>query len=309
MENLINLEDYNPEALKIQEAAPQELPTAETDFLEIPTAEAPGEASNAAPEKIEQQKAEATEAEKKDLASRNAAMYVSLLDLIVCRGCNLITGEDTERYKLTKSEKEEYTKVSAEYFYTIDAKVSPALVFMVSTFTIFSAILFRCYGDYKAKVKREKEAAERKKREKEAAEAAAAAAAAAAVTLPTLKISPLKVEEYKPEAPPARTKEIVIYKEEIKEALTSRSNFEIYTEEDKKEGSKTWKDALLGKYKNTPGNDRQTYEECLKAENNTPTEIPARMIEQMRAAGESWKTINLKIRKYLKSLPTMLIEG
>jgi hypothetical protein len=306
MENLINLEDYNPEALKFQEAPAQETPAADADFLEIPTAEPPGEAT-AAPEKIEQQKAEATEAEKKDLASRNAAMYVSLVDLIVCRGCNLLTGEDSERYKLTKSEKEEYTKVSAEYFYTIDAKVSPALVFMVSTFTIFSAILFRCYGDYKAKVKREKEAAERKKREIAAAEAAAAAIVQTAPQ--ALKIIPLKVEEYKPTEPPARTKEITIYKEEIKEALTSRSNFEIYTEEDKKEGSKTWKDALLGKYKNTPSNDRQTYEECLKAENNTPSEIPARMIQQMREAGESWKTINLKIRKYLKSLPTMLIEG
>ena len=95
-------------------------------------------------------------------------MYVNLIDLVVSRGCALLTGETHERYKLSKSESDEYKKVSADYFYTINAQVSPALVFMVSTLTIFSSICFRAFADYKSKVKRKKAEKEAEEKQKEA---------------------------------------------------------------------------------------------------------------------------------------------
>jgi len=302
-----NIDEYLEQR---KEAAPQETETKEAHAeaaqidakaaeIKPPAVEAPG--------KIEEAKAEATTTattpeEQKRLSERNAAMYVSLIDLIVSRGCSLFAGGDVERYKLSKVEAEEYKKVSAEYFLTINAQVSPALVFLVSTLTIFSGIFFRAYGDYKTK-----KAAEAKA---EAAEAAAAKAAqlnaereqqereAAAKTAATAPVEP-KIVHITP--PPARLKTYP-KKEEIREAVEGRSNFEIYTAKDKKEGSKTWKDSLIGLYKTNPQNERYTYEEAIRAKDNAPTEYVRRMINQFTEQGDTQKEINLKIRKHLKEL-------
>lgn len=313
---MYNLQDYNPEEIKTPEAAAATTTEITTDeLIQIPTVEAPKEII-AAPEELKDAKAELSETEKKDLASRNAAMYVNLIDLIVSRGCMLLTGAEVDRYKLTKSEKEEYTKVSADYFYTINAQVSPALVFMVSTLTIFSSILFRAYGDFKAKTQKEKADAERKQKEAKAkAEAEAEQLnrdererTAAATATAELK----QPKEIKLETPAKKTPKI--YKEEIPEAKNARSNFEIYSIEDKKTDSKTWNDNLIGKYKRSQTNDRWTYEECLKANDNTPSEFCIRYITQHREAHkaegkeikESWKNINLELRRILKNLPSQL---
>lgn len=275
------------------------------DLLAIPEAPAPilDEPGKQA-EQIDA-KPEPTEAERKDLAARNAAMYVTLVDLLVSRGAALFTGQEIERYKLSKSEKEEYTKVSAEYFFTINAQVSPAAVFIVSTLTIFSSIFFRAWADWKAKKKK----IEDEKKARERAEAAEAEerkrqeqqqqAAAEAAKEPQQQF--LKVEK----APEPERKKPIYYKEEFTEAKNERSNFEIYSEKDKPENSKTWKDALIGKYKRSPTNDRWTYDECLKAQDNEPTAIIKMMIGQKQTEGKTWKDINLEIRKFLRGLPSM----
>jgi len=282
------------------------------DFLEIPTAPAPIEDTQAQTEQINA-KPEPTEAEKKDLDGRNAAMYVTLVDLLVSRGCSLLTSADIERYKLSKSEKEEYTKVSAEYFYTINAQVSPAAVFIVSTLTIFSSIFFRAWIDFKTKKKKQQD----EKKAKERAEAAEAeernrqqqqqeqAAAEAAQQQQQHQQQFIRFEP-KPE-PPQKPKPLY-YRDEFHEAKNQRSNFEIYSAEDKPEASKTWTDVLIGKYKRSATNDRWTYEECLKAEDNEPSAIIKMMIGQKRTEGKTWKDINLELRKFLKSLPSFADE-
>jgi hypothetical protein len=276
------------------------------DLLAIPEAPAPVMDTEPQPEQTDA-KPEPTEAEKKDLAARNASMYVTLVDLLVSRGCSLLTGSEIERYKLSKSEKEEYTKVSAEYFYTINAQVSPAAVFLVSTLTIFSSIFFRAWIDYKAKKKKQDdekkakeraaaaEAEERKRQEQQQQQAAAEAAQQ------PQQQQFLKVEK----APEPERKKPLYYKEEIEESKNNRSNFEIYSDKDKPENSKTWNDNLIGKYKRSPINDRWTYEECLKAQENEPSPIIKMMIGQKQTEGKTWKDINLEIRKFLRSLPSM----
>lgn len=312
--------DFNLEKLN-QVPEPVEVPKIEIknndnigDFLEIPTAPAPisEDTTESQAEQIDA-KPEPTEAEKKDLAARNAAMYVTLLDLLVSRGCSLLTSADIERYKLSKSEKEEYTKVSAEYFYTINAQVSPGAVFLVSTLTIFSSIFFRAWVDYKAKKKKQED----EKKAKERAEKAAAeeyerqqqqqAAAEAAAQQQQQQQQQFIKFEPKPE-PIQEKKKPLYYRDEFQEAKNERSNFEIYSAEDKPENSKTWVDVLIGKYKRSPTNDRWTYEECLKAEDNEPSAIIKMMIEQKRTEGKTWKDINLELRKFLKSLPSFLDE-
>lgn len=276
------------------------------ELLAIPEAPAPILETETEAEQIDA-KAEPTEAERKDLAARNAAMYVTLIDLLVSRGCSLFTAAEIERYKLSKSEKEEYTKVSAEYFYTINAQVSPGAVFFVSTLTIFSSIFFRAWLDYKTKKKKEED--DKKARERAAAAAAEAEernrqeqqqqAAAEANKEPQQQF--LKVEK----APEPERKKPLYYKEEFIEVKNERSNFEIYSEKDKPENSKTWIDTLIGKYKRSPVNDRWTYEECLKAQDNEPSPIIKMMIGQKQNEGKTWKDINLEIRKFLRSLPSM----
>lgn len=275
------------------------------DLLAIPEAPAPVMDAEQQPEQTDA-KPEPTEAERKDLAARNAAMYVTLVDLLVSRGASLFTGQEIERYKLSKSEKEEYTKVSAEYFFTINAKVSPAAVFLVSTLTIFSSIFFRAWADWKAKKKKiedERKAKERaaaaEAEERERQQQQQQAAAEAARQQPQQQF--LKVEK----TPEPERKKPLYYKEEFPEAKNERSNFEIYTQKDKTENSKTWNDALIGKYKRSPTNDRWTYEECLKAQENEPSPIIKMMIDQKQTEGKTWKDINLEIRKFLKGLPTM----
>jgi hypothetical protein len=293
--------DINFEKIQELEIEPEKI---EIEFLEIPTAPEP-EPEKEKEEKLEKVEEEKSEAEKKALAVRNATMYVTLVDLIVSRGCSLIAGGEIERYKLSKSEKEEYSKVSEEYFLTINANVSPAAVFIVSTLTIFSSIFFRAFLDYKAKKKKKEDEEKREADQKRAAAAAAAAAAKTELenkqrdTEPTKTISILKAEKTEQEKPK-------YYKEEILEAKNSRSNFEIYQEKDKPENSKTWTDSLIGKYKRSPENDRWTYEECLKAQDNEPTEIVKMLINQKLSLQKSWKDINLEIRKFLKSLPSFL---
>ena len=276
------------------------------DLLAIPEAPAPVMDTEPQQEQTDA-KPEPTEAEKKDLAARNASMYVTLVDLLVSRGCSLLTGSEIERYKLSKSEKEEYTKVSAEYFYTINAQVSPAAVFLVSTLTIFSSIFFRAWIDYKAKKKKqddEKKAKERaaaaEAEERQRQEQQQQQAAAEAAQQPQQQQF-LKVEK----APEPERKKPLYYKEEIEESKNNRSNFEIYSDKDKPENSKTWNDNLIGKYKRSPINDRWTYEECLKAQENEPSPIIKMMIGQKQTEGKTWKDINLEIRKFLRSLPSM----
>ena len=135
---LLDLNNYDPaqfseiEKMQIPEAQEGKPATdSQEKFFEIPTAPAKEEIISTPEE--ENIKTEPTEEEKKSLSERNASMYVNLIDLVVSRGCALITGESHERYKLSKSESEEYKKVSADYFYTINAQVSPALVFMFSS--------------------------------------------------------------------------------------------------------------------------------------------------------------------------------
>jgi hypothetical protein len=299
---------------KIEEVQTIEHPQAEQtqaekigDLLQIPEAPAPVMDTEPQTEQTDA-KPEQTEAEKKDLAARNASMYVTLVDLLVSRGCSLFTGSEIERYKLSKSEKEEYTKVSAEYFYTINAQVSPAAVFLVSTLTIFSSIFFRAWIDWKTKKKKQED--EKKAKEKAAAaeaeelnrqqqqQQAAAEAAAAAAMQPQQFF---KVEK----APEPERKKPLYYKEEFTECKNERSNFETYSEKDKPENSKTWSDTLIGKYKRSPTNDRWTYEECLKAQDNEPTPIIKMMIGQKQTEGKTWKDINLEIRKFLRALPSM----
>jgi hypothetical protein len=291
---------------EVQTQQPQpEQPQADKigDLLAIPEAPAPVMDTEPSAEQKDV-KPEPTEAERKDLAARNAAMYVTLVDLLVSRGCSLFTGSEIERYKLSKSEKEEYTKVSAEYFFTINAQVSPAAVFLVSTLTIFSSIFFRAWIDWKTKKKKQED-------EKKAKERAAAAeaeernrqeqqqqAAAEAAKEPQKQF--LKVEK----APEPERKKPLYYKEEFTECKNERSNFEIYSENDKPENSKTWNDSLIGKYKRSPTNDRWTYEECLKAQDNEPSAIIKMMIGQKQTEGKTWKDINLELRKFLKSLPS-----
>jgi hypothetical protein len=291
---------------EVQTQQPQpEQPQADKigDLLAIPEAPAPVMDTEPSQEQTNV-KPEPTEAERKDLAARNAAMYVTLVDLLVSRGCSLFTGSEIERYKLSKSEKEEYTKVSAEYFFTINAQVSPAAVFLVSTLTIFSSIFFRAWIDWKTKKKKQED-------EKKAKERAAAAeaeernrqeqqqqAAAEAAKEPQKQF--LKVEK----APEPERKKPLYYKEEFTECKNERSNFEIYSENDKPENSKTWNDSLIGKYKRSPTNDRWTYEECLKAQDNEPSAIIKMMIGQKQTEGKTWKDINLELRKFLKSLPS-----
>lgn len=278
------------------------------DFLEIP--EAPAPEPEAPEEKQPEQldaKPEPTEEEKKELAARNAQMYVTLVDLLVSRGCSLLTGGEIERYKLSKSEKEEYTKVSAEYFNTINATVSPAAVFIVSTLTIFSAIFFRAYLDYKQKKKKAED--EKRQREREAQREAAAAAAAEQQEREQREQERQPAPKFINKEPKPEPKKPLYYFEEFPEAKNSRSNFEIYLQEDKPENSKTWTDSLIGKYKRSPENDRWTYEECLKAEDNEPSPIIKMMIEQKLTEGKNWKTINLELRKFLRELPKMIDEN
>lgn len=293
------------QTLEQQPQPPQQKTDNIGDLLAIPEAPAPVMDAEPQPEQTDA-KPEPTEAERKDLAARNAAMYVTLVDLLVSRGCSLFTGAEIERYKLSKSEKEEYTKVSAEYFYTINAQVSPGAVFLVSTLTIFSSIFFRAWIDYKAKKKKQEDekkakeraaAAEAEERERQQQQQQAAAEAAKEPQQQQF----LKVEK----APEPERKKPLYYKEEIPEAKNERSNFEIYSEKDKPENSKTWNDILIGKYKRSPTNDRWTYEECLKAQDNEPSEIIKMMIGQKQTEGKTWKDINLEIRKFLRSLPSM----
>lgn len=278
-------------------------------FFEIPTAPAKEEIEST-PE-TEKVKPELSEEDKKTLSERNATMYVNLIDLVVSRGCALITGESHERYKLSKSESEEYKKVSADYFYTINAQVSPALVFMVSTLTIFSSICFRAFADYKNKVRKKKAEKEAEEKQKEAEIKALEMQRqfneiAIQQQAQPQQVEPIYIKQSLPmeEEPPTR-KAPKVFKEEIPEAIEERSNFEIYTETDKAEGSKNWKDDLMGKYKRSAQNDRWTYDECLKANNNTPSEFINRLITQYKTQGDSWKEINLKIRRFLRSLKSM----
>ena len=315
------LDNFNPEAiqaitpaetLQTQNPAAEAVEVAVTtdDFLKIPTATAP-EATEKPTEKKTEQGQELTEAERKDMAGRNARMYVNLIDLIVSRGCTLLTGGEAERYKLSKTEREEYTQASADYFYTINAKVSPALVFMVTTMTIFSSIFFRAYADYKTKKRNEKQESERK--EREAADAKREAAAREAEKRqqqerkPAPTVTTVEAEEKEPPAP--KKKEVKIYREDIPEAMNKRNNFEIYGPEDRPTELKGWKDALIGKYKRAPNGDRWTYDECLKAADNTPSDFIKMTIQQYKEAGENWKEINLKIRRFLRELKPMILEG
>ena len=313
---LLDLNNYDPaqfseiEKMQIPEAQEGKPATdSQEKFFEIPTAPAKDEIISTPEE--ENIKTEPTEEEKKSLSERNASMYVNLIDLVVSRGCALITGESHERYKLSKSESEEYKKVSADYFYTINAQVSPALVFMVSTLTIFSSICFRAFADYKNKVRRKKAEKEAEEKQKEAELKAiemqrqfneiAIQQQTTPAPIETIYINQsIPIQE---EHPTRKTPKV--FKEEIPEAMEERSNFEIYTETDKAENSKNWKDELLGKYKRSAQNDRWTYDECLKANNNTPSEFINRLITQYKTQGDSWKDINLKIRRFLRSLKSM----
>ena len=313
---LLNLENYNPEdfqevqKIEIPEQATTGTPQSDSNFFEIPTAPPKENVIEAEPEQVNI-KPEPTEEEKKTLAERNASMYVNLIDLVVSRGCALLTGETHERYKLSKSESDEYKKVSADYFYTINAQVSPALVFMVSTLTIFSSICFRAFADYKSKVKKKKAEKEAEQKQKEAEIKALEMQRqfneiAIQQQTQAQQVEPIYINQSLPmeEEPPTR-KAPKVYKEEIIEAMEERSNFEIYTEKDKAENSKNWKDELIGKYKRSAANDRLTYDECLKANNNKPSEFIERIIKQYLEQGDSWKEINLKIRRFLRTLKSM----
>jgi hypothetical protein len=301
---------------EVQTQQPQpEQPQADKigDLLAIPEAPAPVMDTEPSPEQKDV-KPEPTEAERKDLAARNAAMYVTLVDLLVSRGCSLFTGSEIERYKLSKSEKEEYTKVSAEYFFTINAQVSPAAVFLVSTLTIFSSIFFRAWMDFKTKKKKQQD----EKKAKERAEAAEAEERnrqqqqqeqdAAEAAQQQQQQQPQQFIRFEPKPEPPQKQKPLYYRDEFHEAKNQRSNFEIYSAEDKPENSKTWIDVLIGKYKRSATNDRWTYEECLKAEDNEPSAIIKMMIGQKQTEGKTWKDINLELRKFLKSLPSFADE-
>ena len=282
---MINLEDYNPETyqeeISINDKSVNNITDSQSELLPIPQAEAKGEVIKEEVKESENIKTELSEEERKDLASRNASMYVGLIYLLVSRGCGLITGESHERYKLSKSEAEEYKKVSADYFYTVNTTVSPALVFMVSTLTIFSSIFFRAYADYKSKKRREK--AELEAEERREAEARAEIQRRyiqqqqEQQRQAEIINNNTKTPEYNTSIPieeePPKRKKPTVYREEIQEGKENRSNFEIYTDKDKQAGSKTWTDDLLGKYK------------------------VAKMVEVM-----GWKAVGAKLTDFNKSI-------
>lgn len=311
---MIDISQFTEEEVKEQvkqAAPPAEIPAPgeQPGRLEIPQEQPPILApetvapptTGPAPKPEPEQKDEPTPEEKRKLAEKNASMLVNVTDLLVSRLCSLLSGEDHERYKLHKIEKEEYKEAAAAYFETLKTKVSPALIFFTSTLTIFSGILFKAWGDRKRKIK-ERETAAKLEAERKAAQEQR--------TIPT---GP-PAQEPRPTTtePPAKViriekgvrKAAIIYKEEVPEAMEARSNFEIFTEADRPEGvSSKWDDKIIGYYKKSAENERLKYEDVLK-DGSRPSPLLERLIFAELQKGKEWRLINKELRHYIKSLPS-----
>ena len=286
--------EENPEPVKM------EIPEPGINLApQIVTAPGVIETQKAEPLKPEPEEMTAEEARK--LAEKNASMLVNVTDLLVSRLCSLLSGEDHERYKLHKLEKEEYKEAAAAYFESVKTKVSPALIFFTSTFTIFSGILFKAWGDRQRKIK---DSDQKKKIEETAAtlerERQAAREAAPKVPEATGERPQEKLKETNKEV----RKVARIYKEEVPEAMESRSNFEIFTKDDKPAGVSTkWNDKVIGYYKRSAENARLTYEEVLK-EGTKPSPLLSRLILADIEKQKPWRIINKELRHYIKKLPS-----
>ena len=304
------IKEIQQDEIKSPEAVEPKAPTTEEagafeDIMQAPTPEAPLKENTKQAEEIGEKTEEIEDPEElKRLAERNAKNIVNLTDLLVSRACSLISGEKPSRYKLEKVEKEEYIETAAAYFETIKTKISPATVFVMSTITIFSSILFRAFQDWKTN----KKAKEQEQKLKEASERGSLQRAAAKVVQMEPKSESMQVDEIKiPEV-----KKPKIYFEEVPEARAERGNFEIYLPTDKPKKGNRWKDELLGMYKRSKDNDRYTYEEALK-KGSRPSPIVKNMIDQRLLEAQfkkkdgsiDWPLINKDIRNILREFPKM----
>lgn len=292
----ITAEPTAPEAERLAIPEPGTEPGAEPISLKPQTVAAP--VVETKKEELKAAEQEPTPEERRKLAEKNAEMFVNLTDLVVSRLCSVLSGEDHERYKLHKIEKEEYKTAAAAYFETIKTQISPALVFFASTLTIFSGILIKAWGDRNRKIK-ERETAKKIEQER--------AAHLEQERTATREAAP-QVRETEDQRAPAIDKEVrktaKIYKEEVPEAIENRSNFEIFTADDKPGGvSSKWDDKIIGYYKKNADNERLKYEDVLK-EGTKPSVLLERLIKAEIEKGKEWRIINKELRHYLKNLPS-----
>lgn len=223
-------------------------------------------------------------------AESSARMLTKMADIFIKYTGHFITGEPVSKYALHKLDREELQETTTEFFKIKQFALSPEYAFFTAIIMIVSSSFMKIYKDYKDKSKEEKKSTEEQERKK-AAEIAAVEIEKKDEQQPDFMVE----EKVKPE------RQLPFF-EEIPEAVNSRSNFNVYTEEDRPEQGKKWSDDLIGLYKKSPENDRLTYEECLSA-NDKPSAFVRRLIEILDNKGKSSSDRNRHIRKYLSKLP------
>lgn len=233
-------------------------------------------------------------------AENTAKAYVNTLDFLVSRLCSIMSGESFSRYQLTKEEKKHYEEASADFFELERLKVSPKWLFLSSTITVFSSIIFLAYKDRKKKKAEEASAALLKQKAEKAAEEKSRQ-----IQRNRNKERSKKALSYQPPKERARTKEevktktvtpLTVYREDVPEAISGRANFEIYAP-----GDKMGDFNLLGKYKRNAENDRLKYEEANRGEEPSPYVLG--LLENLKNKGLAKAKINKIIREHIRSLP------
>lgn len=106
-----------------------------------------------------------TEAMPPEMISISAAMYVEFLEAIVNIAGKMFSGTDNS-YDFEKSLKKRYEKVSEIYFKQANIQVTPGQFFVIMTFIVLGASIFRAYKDRSNRIKVEQF---RKKQEAKAA--------------------------------------------------------------------------------------------------------------------------------------------
>ncbi len=228
-------------------------------------------------------------------AETTAEAFTSFLNFVVSRGCAMFSGLDPERYEMQDKEKKAYIKTATDFFELERIKVSPKVLFLTSTLTIFSGIFYLAYKDYQ----REK----KKKEEQELQKLAAEKAAKAKIRKLQTKAAPLKIERAKPKEEPITApkkkeeEEPLIYWDDVPEAVEGRANFEIYEEDATDMGGLP----LTGHYRRSSKNKRLKQEDALKAD--PPSPYVAGMIRTYRKKRFPTAQISKLIREHLKTLP------
>ena len=85
-----------------------------------------------------------------------AGLYVETVDLVLGIVCSMVSGSDSSKpYEIPSDKKEQYQRITTQYFDSINYEANPGTYFLFATVVILAGPVWKAYNDRKDRVKLE----------------------------------------------------------------------------------------------------------------------------------------------------------